>query len=92
MIYPESTHVKFHDLQSSDDFAIREFALRNSFHIVSFDADFNELSLIYGYPPKIIWLKCGNTSTKNIEKILKDNFEEIKKFLEDKRFACLELY
>ena len=79
-------------MQNENDKVIREFALSNDFNIVSFDVDFYEMSLVSGFPPKVIWLRCGNTSTKNIQNLLIDNFEEIMEFLENKNnYACLEL-
>jgi len=91
-IFPNSSHVRLESLQNADDKIIREFALSNGFNIVTFDIDFYETSLIEGYPPKIIWLRCGNSSTKNIENILKTSFTKIIDFLENKNFSCLELF
>ena len=64
--YPDSSHVRLENLQNENDKVIREFALQNNFNIVTFDIDFYEMSLVYGYPPKVIWLRCGNKSTKII--------------------------
>ena len=30
--------------------------------IVTLDADFADLSLLRGQPPKVIWLRCGNST------------------------------
>lgn len=89
--YPDSSHVRLENLQNENDKVIREFALQNNFNIVIFDIDFYEMSLVYGYPPKVIWLRCGNKSTKIIEKLLTDNFNKIIDFLDTDKYACLEL-
>ena len=90
-LYPGSKHVKLEKLDTSDDIDIWEYARKNDFTIVSKDADFYDIGLIKGAPPKVIWLRCGNTSTKNIEKILRDNYKTIKEFILDLPQICLEL-
>ncbi|MEB3217215.1 MAG: DUF5615 family PIN-like protein [Nostocales cyanobacterium 94392] len=42
---------------------IWEFAKNQEFCIVTQDADYAERSRLYGSPPKIIWLRCGNALT-----------------------------
>ena len=57
-------------------------------------ADFYDLGLIKGSSPKVIWLRLGNTSTQNIETVLRKNSELIKIFLTDpnyKDIGCLEI-
>lgn len=70
------------------------FAKENGYCIVTFDGDFYDLGLIKGSSPKVIWLRLGNTSTQNIEKVLRKNFELIKTFLTDPDYlevGCLEI-
>jgi len=87
-------HVKDFDLQFATDHQIWHFAKENEFHIVTFDADFYDLVTLYGHPPKIIWLRCGNTSTQNLAKIFSSHSETIRSFISDvnnKEIACLEI-
>ena len=84
-LYPDSKH-------QSDDIDIWKYAKDNGFTIVTKDIDFYELGLVKGYPPKIIWLRCGNTSTNHIEKVLRDNFPTIEDFILNLPQICLELY
>ena len=44
------------------------------------DADFRQRSLLYGHPPKVIWIKLGNCSTKRIAKLLWEHHSDIKAF------------
>ncbi|NLM66203.1 MAG: DUF5615 family PIN-like protein [Enterococcus sp.] len=93
-IFPESKQVKDLGLENSKDSAIWTFAKENDYCIVTFDADFYDLGLIKGSSPKVIWLRLGNTSTQEIEKILRKNFDLIKTFLTDpdyKEIGCLEI-
>ena len=93
-IFPDSKQVRELGLENSKDSAIWTFAKENGYCIVTFDGDFYDLGLIKGSSPKVIWLRLGNTSTQNIEKVLRKNFELIKTFLTDpnyKEIGCLEI-
>ena len=58
----------------------------------TFDSDFYDFSLLYGHPPKIIWLRTFNQSTNNIEVLLTKFIEQIKEFLDDNDDnSCLEI-
>jgi predicted nuclease of predicted toxin-antitoxin system len=48
--------------------------------IVSKDADFHQRSLLYGHPPKFIYLRIGNSPTSKIVQLLRDNFDTIMQF------------
>ena len=60
--YLDSSHVVLLGLENEDDKTIRQYAIEHDFIIVTKDADFYEMNLLYGQPPKIIWLKIGNQS------------------------------
>ena len=93
-IFPGSKQVKDLNLENTKDPFLWTYAQEHGFCIVTFDGDFYDLGLIKGSSPKVIWLRLGNTSTKNIEKVLRKNFELIKTFLTDPNFkeiGCLEI-
>ncbi len=93
-IYSEAKHVKEFDLQHATDRQIWNFAKTNQYSIVTFDSDFYDLVTLYGHPPKIIWLRIGNTTTQNLVKVLESHFDVIKSFLSDSNYAdiaCLEI-
>ena len=93
-IFPGSQQVKDLGLGNSKDSLIWTFAKENDYCIVTFDADFYDLGLIKGSSPKLIWLRLGNTSTHEIEKVLRKNFDLIKTFLTDpdyKEIGCLKI-
>jgi predicted nuclease of predicted toxin-antitoxin system len=60
--YPDSSQVAFLEMDKAEDSEIWRYAGQHDFVIVTKDSDFQELSLIRGEPPKVIWLKCGNQS------------------------------
>lgn len=92
--YPEAKQVKELKLENSTDMQIWEYARVNHFHIVTFNADFFDIANLKGHPPKIIWLRTGNTTTINLEKLLMDKRELIADFVLNpvlKNIACLEI-
>lgn len=90
--YPGSTQVKFVDLDQADDLTVWQFSKDNGFVIVTKDSDFHEFSLLYGNPPKVIWLKCGNKPKWYVLGLLLNNQEQIEAFYEDAASSCLEVY
>lgn len=90
-LFPDSIHVKEIGLKAADDRLIWEHAKSNNLIIVSKDSDFYQRSLLFGYPPKVIWIRRGNCSTANVEEVLRTHFDDIKKFYEDTHEAFLVL-
>lgn len=81
-------------LENYKDIEIWEFAKRNAYTIVTFDADFCDIASIKGSPPKIIWLRTGNMTTENIAGLLLFHQLVIKDFTENtdyQELACLEI-
>ncbi len=58
--FPESMHVRDCRLKGFPDEDVWEYARDNGFTIVSKDSDFYQRSLLYGHPPKLVWLRIGN--------------------------------
>ena len=90
-IFPESKQLFDLRLSTSKDIEIWEFAKNSNYSIVTFDADFIDLSLLKGFPPKIIWLKTCNTSTENIAIKLREYFITINHFFENDELSFLEI-
>jgi len=82
-IYPESVHVREIGMRDATDTAIWEYAKTKDFVIVSKDSDFQARSLLYGSPPKFIWLRVGNCSLKPIEALLRNHSVAIHTFAQD---------
>lgn len=90
-LFPDSTHVRTVGLKSSDDPDVWKHAVDNGFVIVSKDADMHDRSLIFGFPPKVIWIRLGNCSTKNVEDLIRKEKERIFYFFEDEYASFLAL-
>jgi predicted nuclease of predicted toxin-antitoxin system len=91
-LYPESVHARDIGLKASPDSDLWSYAECNGLVIVSKDADFYQRSLVHGPPPKIVWIRRGNCSTKDIEGILRTRYEDIRRFVEELDSSCLILY
>lgn len=78
-------------MKSSIDPIVWNYAKENDLMIVSKDADMHDLSLLFGNPPKVIWLRLGNCSTLQVENLLRQNMEAIKVFYEDENLSLLAL-
>ena len=91
-LFPNSSHVQFHDMPEADDAEIWEFAKTQDFCIVTQDTDFADRSRLYGAPPKVVWLRCGNTATPSIETLIRDSISPIHELMESNILDCLELY
>lgn len=86
-----STSVKKENLVDSPDKTIWEFAKKLNYIIVTQDSDFNDLNSLYGFPPKIIWIRTGNMRTEELADILKNHFSEIQDFENNPGFGCFEI-
>ena len=76
---------------NASDIIVRDFAKKEDFVIVTQDSDFNYLTTLKGFPPKIIWIRSGNLKTEEIADLLTRNIKSIQVFLKDKNLGCLEI-
>ena len=90
-IFIGSKHLSDFKLEGSTDIAIWDFAKSNNYCIVTFDLDFIDLSTLKGFPPKIIWLRTGNSSTNNLIALIRSKQIQITEFLENNEIAFLEI-
>ena len=91
-IYPDSMHVSTLGMGNAMDSDIWQYAHDHDYMIVTKDADFSELGVVNGFPPKIIWIRRGNCSTQEIESILRENYDAIKSLSSDDETGILTLF
>lgn len=89
--FPDSKQVRHVGLEDASDTIIFDFAKKHGYTVVTFDSDFVDLNVIRGIPPKIIWLKTGNLTTKSISNLLRKNMSAIHKFIESEEEGILEI-
>ena len=91
-IFSDSTQTQLLGLSTANDSTIWQYANDNSFVVVTLDKDFADLALHRGAPPKIIWLRCGNSTVSEVEHLLRANFEEVQKFNSTAEASLLEIW
>jgi predicted nuclease of predicted toxin-antitoxin system len=76
-LFPASEHVWRVNLHSVPDETVWHYAREHDFIVVSKDADFSEISMRLGYPPKLIWLQIENWSTDQVEALIRSRYPRI---------------
>ncbi len=82
-LYPNSEHIRNVGLLGRDDESIWMHAAQHGFLLVSKDADFYERSLVFGAPPKIVWLRIGNSTVAETANLLRSQYILVRRFAED---------
>jgi len=60
--------------------------------ITTRDNDYNELMILLGFPPKVIWIRRGNCLTIEIENILRTHYIDIEELANTESLSLLTLY
>ena len=90
-VYPDSNHVREVGLLGADDLRIWNHAAEHGFLLTSKDTDFYERSIVFGAPPKIIWLRIGNSTVNETITLLRSQYIVIRHFAEDTTSSFLPL-
>lgn len=90
-VFPGSAHVKGEGLMQADDSRVWDHAKAAGFIVVSKDSDFHQRSLVFGHPPKFIYVKAGNSPTTTISALLRTNAVRIHHFAQDPTASVLVL-
>ena len=80
-VFPDSRHVDRVGLGGATDTEVWNFACEHGLALISKDSDFYDRSLLKGHPPKVIWIKRGNCTNKQIELILRNKAAQIETLL-----------
>lgn len=90
-VYPRSMHVRDVGLRGAEDRRIWEHAAEHDFLLTSKDTDFYQRSLMFGSPPKVLWLRIGNTPTSTVSDLLRRNSSMVHRFYDDNEASFLML-
>lgn len=90
-LYPNSAHVRDVGLQGSPDGTVWEHAAAEGFLLVTKDEDFHRLSVLRGFPPKVVWIRLGNCSTGEIAQILRSRSKQVAAFAAHEEAGFLAL-
>ena len=90
-LFPDTSHVQSEGLDCASDDQVWEHARLNGFAIVTKDADYNNLSVVRGSPPKVIWLLLENCTTAQVEAVFRARVADIEAFDKDPSVGTLAL-
>ena len=88
---PGSIHVRDVGLAAASDDEVWTYAAERGFTVVSKDAEFHQRSFLFGHPPKVVWIRRGNCSTRDIETLLRARRDELVAFEQDPEASFLAL-
>jgi predicted nuclease of predicted toxin-antitoxin system len=91
-LYPDSSHVYPLGIDRVTDKEIWEYARREGFTVVTKDADFSDLCMLSGFPPKVIWIRRGNCKTSDIEALLRHHQPDVEALDKDTVMGVLTLF
>lgn len=78
--FPDSRHLRELGLKGRTDDEVWEYAKANGFAIISKDKDFYQRALLYGSPPKFVWLCLGNCSRHDLLNLIQRHEKDILAF------------
>lgn len=90
-IAPASVHPRNIHLLGASDNEIWQYAQQQSLVIVSKDDDFRQRAMLFGPPPKVVWLVVGNAGTKDIAAFLRKSVGKVRDFVADDETSVLIL-
>lgn len=93
--FPDTCHVSDVGLLNTTDMQIWRYAQANQYSILTMDADYLNIAMLKGCPPKIILLRIGNRKADSLLQFLLDKQSVIEEFIHGeahRHIACLELH
>ena len=90
-LFPGSLHIREVLARRTPDESIWLYAKSNDFVVTSKDSDYRGLSNRLGYPPKLVWIRTGNTPNAVVESLRRDHYDEIMAFEQDPDLGIIEL-
>ncbi|MBL7981003.1 MAG: DUF5615 family PIN-like protein [Flavobacteriales bacterium] len=89
--FPGSAHTTELGFDRTPDHDLWRYAAEHGFHILTKDTDYEQISMLRGAPPKVVWLRIGNAPTSAVVALLSKYRSEIVAFLLDEERSLLAL-
>lgn len=90
-LWPESRHTSEWGLASADDAAVWRTARNDGFALVTKDADFCAMSVRFGRPPLVVWLKVPNADLASLARILRESQARLREADADATVGLVEV-
>lgn len=91
-IFPDSLHVRMLGLAEADDLQIWNYAKSHNLVIVTQDSDYADWNKLRGAPPKIVWLRCGNTSVDQMHLKIRNSADRIQALESELDIEVVEIW
>ncbi len=83
---------EFSNQKVLSDLEIWKICLNKNFTIITIDEDFEDISVLRGFPPKVIIIRRQNLSSNQIAELLLTNTNSITEFLNENVNGILEIF
>ncbi|PAP76454.1 DUF5615 family PIN-like protein [Rubrivirga marina] len=77
-VFPGAESTASAGLADSPDADVWTYEEGRDLVIVTKDSDFNDLAVLHGPPPHVVWIQRGNCSAVEIEGLLRDHADTIR--------------
>ena len=89
--FPGCTHTEMLGFDRTPDHDLWRYAREHGFSILTKDTDYEQLSMLRGAPPKVVWLRIGNAPTSRVLDVLAKHHAAIVDFLRDEDRSLLAI-
>ena len=89
--FPGSQHVRDAAMAAAADPVVWAYAAKEGLAIVSKDSDFQQRAVLWGHPPKVVWVRLGNCSTTDVSDLLRIRLADVLAFEADPAASFLAL-
>jgi len=90
-VFPDSAHVDRIGLGGGSDDDVWRYAKDNGFMLVSKGSDFYAKSILYGHPPKVIWIRRGNCTNRQIKLLLRNKLDVVSEFYQNHEVSFVSI-
>jgi predicted nuclease of predicted toxin-antitoxin system len=90
--WPGCTHVSLEGLERASDERVWDFARSRSLVIVSKDEDLRQRAVLLGSPPKVVWLRIGNSTGEQILATILEADADIRALIQDPAASLLVIH
>ncbi len=91
ILFPESAHIVYEGLEKATDKKIWDYAKDKGYCLLTKDRAFSFMSALFGCPPKVIRLNCGNQNTLALMAMLELQFSAVVEFFREENACYLEI-
>jgi len=89
--FPDSQHIRLLGFEGASDETVWELAKTHDCILVTKAEDFQRLSVPRGAPPKVLWIRLGNSPTAGVAELLRRHIGDIRDFVHHEESAFLTL-